>query len=810
MVMWFKKKITEAIYRVFNTSSGKLSLVWIQFLVIALFLLIFSKDPTLSIDKTMNYILAFICFYVGLWFFQKKRHVKIFIYLYFFSTLILCILALVLLIVPESIVEISPMNLIYPTFGHNHLAEWLLIIIPISWWFAMESGSKIRYLFPIVFSFGLFLSFGRIALFFGLIQSLVILKYFKTKELSKYTKKIFVYCLTLLVIGVVILIILLISEKFGIFQFCQNSRYSRLVCKELDLDTRLLYFGQAFEGWKNNPIVGSGLGTFVYVSVENLQIPGYQTNYAHNNLLNLMVESGVIGFVSFYMLYGYLLVLATKIGYKSDNKLIHCILIGIYFSYLISLFDFSWSFRSIFLITTLLLVLIISSEKNRVSDSPEKSLFKKLGGVNVVILILGSIFVLFYHFLYLFLKMQYIYFDNTTNFFSPYVYKFRNVYVDSEVSKGVIERQKIYSYYKNDYRVLRKLTLAAVSADELNQYMEQLYLLHPWHQIGQNNIDYLLSINDLNQVAYRMRKIITLVHESEKLDFNYYLTVETRNNLAQKSVAVADYLYANDQDLSLAGELYVFAQSLSPWILHNHHPNFEKTNKPAEKLLFFEAISNIKSEYFGDAFIKYQAAINELTGAMIRERQFSKIPSTIRTVKKFYSEKDKTDGEGTFWKFLYSELLFQEENIKSTFGVNSLDYYLFIDMLVNISNLHSREMKSSLTYDQLYMLIKILQFVSLQALDEGKIGLTQMIVESMDILLGENYWVMAQQGHLFSLLQDKDKTIAYYEACLQRTENKNIDCLVGKNDVLNGYFNNTRFYQVSQIILGEKRWQDFQ
>ncbi|MBP9759544.1 O-antigen ligase family protein [Candidatus Dojkabacteria bacterium] len=701
------------------------------------------------------------------------------------------------------------MNIIYPTFGHNHLAEWLLIVIPIAWWYAIYSEKKLYYFFPILFTVGLWFSFGRIAIVLGFIQLLVILCYYKkNRQLLPSVKKILLSVLILYVIGFIAYFVFSIVSKNQIIPICQNTHYSRFICKNTDLDTRKFYFQQAIEGWKRSGLVGYGLGTFKYISVANLKLPGFQSNYAHSNPLNILAETGVVGFTSYYILFGYLLSRATKIALKRKLQIFNIILISAYFSYVNSLFDFSWSYKSIIVLTTLLLSMIIGSEKQLITNKLSMVSYKVLETIHIFLWILLSFIVISYGSLMFYSRIVRGDFQYNSNFFVPYFYVLRDGYVDSEILKGVGERKKIYDYYKADHEVIRKLVNSSESSEEQNFYQEQLYKLYPWHLVGQDTIDYLLSMNDLDSAANNMKQILEMV-DQKQINFGYFLNIDTRNQLAQKSIRVADYLYSNNSNYSLAGNLYVYGNSLSPWVVFDHYPDFSSKGNEEEKIVFFQSVSKIDKQYFGDGLFEYQKALLDILVVLLKEKQYIQIPTIIDTSVKLFDNNSNADNR-LLWEVFYTEVSQLYAFYKGDENMDSESYFIFIDMLVRIINKNAQDIKQSLTYDQVRSLVSGLQSASNQALSTNHEGLALRIVDSMNQLLGEDYWVAAQKGHLFSLLGDKAKAIEAYEECMTKSGNENNDCSVGKDDVINGYFNSNRFYQVSQIIMGEKRWQDFQ
>lgn len=69
--------------------------------------------------------------------------------------------------------------------------------------------------------------------------------------------------------------------------------------------------------WLESPIWGYGFDSFKYYNKASLTGHFY---YSHNNLVELLYNQGLIGFVAYYSFYAYLLAEALKIKEKSINK----------------------------------------------------------------------------------------------------------------------------------------------------------------------------------------------------------------------------------------------------------------------------------------------------------------------------------------------------------------------------------------------------------------------------------------------------------------------------------------------------------
>lgn len=108
----------------------------------------------------------------------------------------------------------------------------------------------------------------------------------------------------------------------------------------------------AFENFSNNPLLGTGIGSFLYK---------YNT-YAHNNYLELLSEVGIIGFSLYYLLYLKLIYKTFTLNIKLDQK------IPLFsFIFLFLLFDFAevnYYSKFILFYLVLLIYMIERIEKN--------------------------------------------------------------------------------------------------------------------------------------------------------------------------------------------------------------------------------------------------------------------------------------------------------------------------------------------------------------------------------------------------------------------------------------------------------------
>ncbi|OGG16749.1 hypothetical protein A3D78_01475 [Candidatus Gottesmanbacteria bacterium RIFCSPHIGHO2_02_FULL_39_14] len=230
----------------------------------------------------------------------------------------------------------SGMNLFYPVFGYNRIANLLIIAIPLL-------ISQRRLWLLAFFSLVLIGSVSRgslLALSIGLVISLVIPLFRKS---IFYKASIFYFVITM-----VILTSVFISSHFILTKREGNLLYSGLY-KPVTNEKRVEYFRQAIYGFTDTPLIGSGLDTFRYISQRLQKSPANWTWYVHNHFLQLFSDTGFLGGSVFILLIVLLMLNAYEEVKSNRNNLNRGIFLALIVSIIHSLIDFDWQFISIFL-----------------------------------------------------------------------------------------------------------------------------------------------------------------------------------------------------------------------------------------------------------------------------------------------------------------------------------------------------------------------------------------------------------------------------------------------------------------------------
>ncbi|MDG2267632.1 MAG: O-antigen ligase family protein, partial [Alphaproteobacteria bacterium] len=186
--------------------------------------------------------------------------------------------------------------------------------------------------------------------------TLVYLKVFKDLKIKETLSGLLIKCFIPLIFG--ILITNYVSNKYDFINIQDRLATVSNYSEDTSLSQRLRYYKAAFESFKKYPIHGIGIGGWEIESVkyESLFLTDFVVPYhAHNDYLETIAETGLIGFILFYGSIFYLFFLTIKNIFfrdKSENKIFLFFVLVALTSYLIdSLFNFPYdrTFQQIYL-----------------------------------------------------------------------------------------------------------------------------------------------------------------------------------------------------------------------------------------------------------------------------------------------------------------------------------------------------------------------------------------------------------------------------------------------------------------------------
>lgn len=573
---------------------------------------IFSSSIPLTLFAVFGQLLGWSVF---LFFLTLTQQFKV---QFFLKLLILLALALTLISLVfeanHSLGSLLPgMNLLYTTYGHNHIAVILLMVIPLSWWLAFQKTRRsviersIAWIIPVFFSVVLLLTLARVGILIGFLQMLAVFlitsrhrEYFTGLAGGRIIfKSLFVFFLSsLVVLG---FFWFMVTTKPG-FSCPLNIIHPKL-CFSIQTDTRTWYWERAVKIAQHQPWLGSGPGTFTEAHKLYRQNPFADSQFVHNSFLQMFAESGVI-VGSLYSLLILLLLLTpiksifAKSGFTWE-KAVYISAAGLFIN---SLFDFDFDFIGVYAVFLAFLALI---QRNHWATQPQGRLSQKIVvaikswwlGFTVFSLIIAGFFI--------FTELQ-IALNRPSAAFAVFPY-FSHHYNTFQKSNQIQprEKQQLRSIYRNHPQLYLDLLQGDLSLDERLALQNQLVAIDPWQRLYQDYVGDLILAQQNTEAAREVAALRELyqILESQSLGPRR----ETKVELAMKMLTLGDQ-FAADGNANMAGYLYREARFADPWLLDDHQPFF--INQPVsakEYLTFISYLSDVEGKYLGryrDAFVE--------------------------------------------------------------------------------------------------------------------------------------------------------------------------------------------------------------
>ncbi|MBI4065123.1 O-antigen ligase family protein [Candidatus Gottesmanbacteria bacterium] len=255
---------------------------WISLILYYIILIPFSDSAGYSITATIRLIEAYLV-YVMFATISFEKTITLFTKGLLFVGVVATLASFVFLLAPSWTSFLPPMNLLYATYGHNHLADLLLFVFPVAIGVVEKKRTVVSVGLLALFTIGMLLTFARGAW---------ILLVFYLLFLVWRSKNVIARKVGLFVAAVIITTFLLVS-----FAGIPTQKPSLLA------DGRWEYWRQAVEAIKERPLFGSGPGTFYLQSKRLQEAPASFSWFVHSFPLQLAVETGAVGFLIFAFLF---------------------------------------------------------------------------------------------------------------------------------------------------------------------------------------------------------------------------------------------------------------------------------------------------------------------------------------------------------------------------------------------------------------------------------------------------------------------------------------------------------------------------
>lgn len=249
---------------------------WAALILYFVILIPFSDSAGHSITATIRLIEAYLI-YVMFATIASETTIKWFTKGLLFVGVVATLASFVFFSLPSLARFLPPMNLLYASYGHNHLADLLLFVFPIA---IIQP-----WLLLILFAVGMTLAFARGAWLLLIFYLLFLVWRSKNRTMRR--------------VGLFIA-----AATTAVFLFVSLTSIRGIPQKPSLLeDGRWEYWRQAVEAIKERPLFGSGPGTF-YLQSKRLQAaPSSYSWFAHSFPLQTTVETGVVGLVMFLFLF---------------------------------------------------------------------------------------------------------------------------------------------------------------------------------------------------------------------------------------------------------------------------------------------------------------------------------------------------------------------------------------------------------------------------------------------------------------------------------------------------------------------------
>ncbi len=348
---------------------------WLAFLVFTLISVIFSASQIFSIPAFFQ-ILAIFLFFTLFLLTAREERLKISFGLVITVGLSLSLVSFYYLL-PWVAKPAVGMNLIYASYGHNHLADVLLLSLPLALGLFLTTKSRraviLLSLLILLYIVALVLTFSRGA--FLVLPPMVLLMILLAKP-KLVSQKFLSWLLILLPIGLICLIGVFSLSQTGLeakLAQPQNWLVKQLVKPEFQAK-RIEYWQQALEGFVAKPLTGFGWGTFELVTLRFQRTTAGWSNYTHNFYLQVLAEAGIFAFLGFLSFLGPVFYESWQLLKRNrGDPLILGGSAAILASSLHSFLDFDWHFPAVFLLFLLITANLL--EKVGALRSPRNFLF---------------------------------------------------------------------------------------------------------------------------------------------------------------------------------------------------------------------------------------------------------------------------------------------------------------------------------------------------------------------------------------------------------------------------------------------------
>lgn len=787
--------------------------LWLIFFILLLFSTLHSISLSLSLDGCLTYCSAFLIFTFFLLIKKKFLRINFFLIGFELIALVLMIVSAMITFLPQLAQQLPGTNILHASYGHNHLAAYLLFFLPYIWQQAEKRGKKLI-IWPILVSLMIILCFGRLAIFLAFCE-LMILFFLCVKKIfiHQYLKKtIFIYLIAIIFYSVLSLY-LSQSKNFA----CPFPQFADQLCKPFKQEPRLFYWQQALMIIKNNFLFGTGPGTYVIANRQFLFLPSLYATYVHNDYLQAFANLGFLGGSAFLLLMFYLLFKAVQAVFANQNlkqnqnekKLFFSLLIGVVVIYFNALFDFDWHFNSIFLlIFVLLAILILSKNTSSLVDQHFNQQF-----YFQLMIIVFNLFILVIVALFL-MNEALIRSGRSNQAFDLFPYFQSQSLIFLAAPLNQVQQKKLANLYQHQSQFLVKLFEKETDDQNKIDLQKKIFTLDPWSGIYFDDFDLYFKNGQFAEAEQELIKLTNFIQEKQ-ITAQYDLLYERRIELADAALQIADH-YLEQANFQSAAQLYLLAQRIEEWSLSRHHVPLQLAEINAQTEEFFIALAPANHQRFGQQHEYYLDAYYLLLSNKIKSADWDNFNLLLDQLLQTGEWK-----RFAIWSDLMPAMVKQTTTLLTATDVH-VDLVKKQAALEILTNFWGEYLKKYAHYstEWPYQTVKKPLLKQLQILIDQQLHLAQStalkinpqaeaLLQAALLIEPADYWFYAQLGNYYLLVKEDELAKQAFSNCLIKFNHQQPDCYLSLEKLNQGNINRDRYYQVSQIIRGEKNWWDF-
>lgn len=756
-----------------------------------------SLFTTLSFPLSLYGFTRFLFLFATFLFFLRTHfsftEKKTFLYSFLLQGTVLVCVAAFFFIFPEYGNKVPGMNLIFSTYGHNHLGAVMLLVNPITVWLYARYKTPVFFLLFLLFCLAMVLSFGRTVIFIGLAQLALFFILYQKQKIFSLSPAIKWGVTILCSFFLIVLAAYVYSATSGECLF-GDVTYEDKICKtELGKNVRYYYWQQGMSAFLENPLWGYGIGTFGSLSTLFRQIPDYQSTYVHNDYLQILAETGLFGggaFIALFLVLGYYAV-------RRWSDFTSFFLPISVLSLMVDIFfDFDLHFLSIALIFFILFSLIHDRPISRYQFDATRLQHIIIGALLAV---LG-------------ICVMYMTVDRLITFkkeeaaykIFPYFHWHTLSFLSSE-QLSLEQKEKVVRAHSSS-RLVQSQWIELLKGKQKADAEYASWRVDPWRRTSSFLPQYYFDEEDFDSLEIVMNDIWHFLDERLlKYGFEKYsIPFNTKQQWSQYFIALAERAFEK-KEYANSAEYLRRAYYFNEWSLAPKNSFFSSLYAEGfqpEWGPFFANIQAIPTEAFGDNREQFSRLIFQYTKQLLRENEDD---HSLEQTAWYMLEMSESDSR---W--------FQEEifmSLDSDFWqrfVEEENWGGFYRHALLLHALQTYPYQFQESYDMYYyqfftrqLVSPLQQYVDFQQNQKNEDSVSELLDSIVPGVSGEAgmYWWQAQRGYWYGLIGDDLRAQQAFRECLEVNPNHD-DCKHGLTNLLEkGEPDIQRYYEIREILL---------